>query len=336
MMAQPQGGAATSAVYAWPRADDQGEHGEPAGSSAAVGRMTGPGTPPANDPVLFVVGIGADGWHALPRASQTAIATAQVIIGGRRQLEMVPAVPGQERRLWPKPLLAGLPGVFDELRQRSVTVVASGDPLLSGIGSTLIDLLGADRVRVLPAISSVSLAGARMGWPAETYDVITVVGRNPAAVLRSVSPGRRLIVLSSDESTPPLVADLLTGAGYGPSALTVLCNLGSYQEARLDAVADRFPATTVPRLNVICVQCLPRATALLLPTVGGLPDDAFEHDGQLTKRDARASALARLAPAPGQLLWDVGAGAGSVAIEWARTDPRCRAIAVERDPVRAD
>jgi precorrin-6Y C5,15-methyltransferase (decarboxylating) len=304
--------------------------------------MTEPGnqrpgnTSAANDQVLFVVGIGADGWHALPRASQTAIATAQVIVGGRRQLELIPLVPGQERRLWPKPLLAGLPGLLDELRQRSVTVVASGDPLLSGIGSTLIDLLGAERVRVLPAISSVSLAGARMGWPAETYDVVTVVGRNPAAVLRSVSPGRRLIVLSSDESTPPLVADLLTGAGYGPSALTVLCDLGSYQEARLDTVADRFPATTVPRLNVICVQCVPRATAVLLPTVGGLPDDAFEHDGQLTKRDARASALARLAPAPGQLLWDVGAGAGSVAIEWARTDPRCRAIAVERDPVRAE
>lgn len=168
------------------------------------------------------------------------------------------------------------------------------------------------------------------------FDVITVVGRNPAAVLRSMSPGRRLVVLSADESSPALVADLLTGAGYGPSTLTVLAHLGSFREARLDAVADRFPSTVVPRLNLICVQCEARPSTCLLPTVGGLPDDAFEHDGQLTKRDLRASALARLAPVPGQLLWDVGAGAGSIAIEWARTDPRCRAIAIERDPVRAE
>jgi len=216
-----------------------------------------------------------------------------------------------------------------------VTVLASGDPLLSGIGGTLVELLGADRVRVLPAVSSVTLAAARMGWAAESFDVITVVGRNPAAVLRSVSPGRRLIVLSSDESTPALVAELLTGAGYGPSSLTVLCDLGSAREARLDTVAAAFPSTAVPRLNLLCVGCVPKASTVVLPTVGGLPDDAFEHDGQITKRDARASALARLVPVPGQLLWDVGAGAGSVGIEWARTDPRCTAIAVERDPLRA-
>jgi precorrin-6Y C5,15-methyltransferase (decarboxylating) len=285
--------------------------------------------------VVFVVGVGADGWDGLPRASQTAIGSAQVLLGGPRQLALVPEIPGQERRQWPSPLLRALPGVMNELGGRSVTVLASGDPFLSGIGSTLVNLLGASHVRVLPAVSSVALASARMGWAAESFDVITVVGRNPAAILRSLSPGRRLIVLSADETTPALVADMLTGAGYGPSGMTVLCDLGSFKEARLDATASAFPATAIPRLNLICVQCAPKPSTVLLPTVGGLPDDAFEHDGQLTKRDARASALARLAPVPGQILWDVGAGAGSVAIEWARTDPRCRAIAIEKDPTRA-
>jgi precorrin-6Y C5,15-methyltransferase (decarboxylating) len=285
---------------------------------------------------VTVVGIGADGWDGLPRCSQAMVRSAQVLLGGERQLTGLPEIPGQHRRPWPSPLLPALPALLAGLKNYSVTVLASGDPLLSGIGSTLIDLLGADKVRILPAVSSVSLAAARMGWPAESFDVITVVGRNPAAVLRSMSPGRRLIVLSSDESSPALVADLLAGAGYGPSIMTVLAHLGSSKEARLDAVAASFPSTVVPRLNLICVQCSARPTTTLLPTVGGLPDDAFEHDGQLTKRDLRASALARLAPVPGQLLWDVGAGAGSIAIEWARTDPRCRAIAIERDPARAE
>jgi precorrin-6Y C5,15-methyltransferase (decarboxylating) len=243
--------------------------------------------------VVFVVGVGADGWDGLPRASQTAIGSAQVLLGGPRQLALVPEIPGQERRQWPSPLLRALPGVMNELGGRSVTVLASGDPFLSGIGSTLVNLLGAGHVRVLPAVSSVALASARMGWSAESFDVITVVGRNPAAILRSLSPGRRLIVLSADETTPALVADMLTGAGYGPSGMTVLCDLGSFKEARLDATASAFPATAIPRLNLVCVQCVPKPSTVLLPTIGGLPDDAFEHDGQLTKRDARASALAR-------------------------------------------
>jgi precorrin-6B C5,15-methyltransferase / cobalt-precorrin-6B C5,C15-methyltransferase len=285
--------------------------------------------------VVFVVGVGADGWDGLPPAARTAIGAAQVLLGGPRQLALVPDIAGQERLNWPSPLLAGLPRLMAGLQNRSVTVLASGDPLVSGIGTTLINLLGPEHVRVLPAVSSVALAAARMGWPADSYDVITVVGRNPASMLRSLSPGRRLIVLSSDESTPAVVAELLTAAGYGPSTLSVLCDLGGFKEARLNAVAAAFPATAIPRLNLVCVQCVAKPSTVVLPAIGGLPDDAFEHDGQITKRDARASALARLAPVPGQLLWDVGAGAGSVAIEWARTDARCHAIAVERDPVRA-
>src|SRR6478752_7916974 len=188
--------------------------------------MTAPG-----GAVVLVVGIGADGWEGLPRASKAAIGSAQLLLGGARQLSLVPEIPGQDRRTWPSPLLPSLPGLMGDLADRSVTVLASGDPLLSGIGTTLIDLLGTDRIRVLPAVSSVTLAAARMGWSAESYEVVSVVGRNPAAALRSLSPGQRLIVLSADQSTPAVLTDLLTSAGYGPSALTVLCELGSAKEA---------------------------------------------------------------------------------------------------------
>ena len=152
-----------------------------------------------------------------------------------------------------------------ELQGQSVTVLASGDPFLSGIGSTLVNLLGASRVRVLPAVSSVALASARMGWSAESFDVITVVGRNPAAILRSLSPGRRLIVLSADETTPALVADMLTGAGYGPSAVTVLCDLGQLQggAAGRDGVGvpgHRDPPAE-PDLRAVRPQTVDRAAA---------------------------------------------------------------------------
>lgn len=300
-------------------------------ATAPPGSGSGVPTPGA----VLVVGIGADGWTGLPPASRAAIGAADVLLGGQRQLGLVPAIEGQERRQLPSPMLPALPELLNFLAGRSLTVLASGDPLLSGIGSTLIELLGADRVRILPAVSSVALAASRLGWAFGSYDVITLVGRNPAAVLRAASPGRRMVVLSSDGATPTVVAGLLTGAGYGPSRLTVLSDLGSAAEARFEVTAADYRTGVAPALNLIAVTCVAAAGTTPLPLIGGLPDDAFEHDGQLTKRDLRASALARLAPLPGQLLWDVGAGAGSVGIEWARTDPRCRAIAIEHDPNRA-
>jgi precorrin-6Y C5,15-methyltransferase (decarboxylating) len=142
-------------------------------------------------------------------------------------------------------------------------------------------------------------------------------------------------VLSSDQHTPTVIADLLTGAGFGRTSMTVLGDLGTPEESRAEGVAADWAATDLSRLNLVCLKVSPDPGTAPRPTVAGLPDSAFEHDGQLTKRDLRASALARLTPVPGQLLWDVGAGAGSVAVEWMRTDPRCRAIAVERDPDRA-
>ena len=294
-------------------------------------------------PQVVVVGIGADGWAGLPDRLRAVVSAAPVLLGGRRHLDLVPAVPDQVREPWPSPLSSGLPPLLDRYADRQVVVLASGDPLVSGIGSILVRLLGAEAVRVEPAVSSVALARARMGWSAEEHDLVSLVGRDPHGVLRALAPGRRVLVLSSDETTPQLVARLLVARGCAGSTVTVLGDLGGAESclggSALDWAEGRCgPA---PRLNVVAVEVVAdqgtaSAGAAVFSWATGLPDAAYEHDGQLTKRDVRASALARLAPAPGQLLWDVGAGAGSVGIEWLRAHPACRAVAVESHPERVE
>lgn len=283
---------------------------------------------------MTVVGIGADGWPGLAAAAKTLVENADVVLGGQRHLAMLPDLPDQIREPWPSPLREGLPALLDGHEGRTVVALASGDPLVSGIATTLVDLLGKDAVEVVPALSSVALARARMRWSAESTEVVALVGRDPHLVVRSLAPGLRLLVLSSDGSTPAIVANLLTAAGYGGSLMTVLADLGSEAETRVDGLATSWTEQAASPLNVIAVE-LVSSGATALGFTAGLPDDAFEHDGQITKRDVRASALARLAPLPGQLLWDVGAGAGSVAIEWMRAHATCRAIAIEAQQERA-
>jgi precorrin-6B C5,15-methyltransferase / cobalt-precorrin-6B C5,C15-methyltransferase len=280
---------------------------------------------------VVVVGIGADGWPGVPERLRARIVEAEVVLGGRRHLDLLPDVPGQVREPWPSPLRDGLVPMLTRYAGHGVVALASGDPLVSGIGSTLVELLGAEAVEIEPAVSSVALAGARMGWSAQSFDVVSLVGRDPATVLRVLAPGHRLLALSSDAATPAEVARLLVERGYGASRMTVLADLGAAQESWFSATAAAWD-TQVPALNVIALDL---AGPVVGGWSGGLPDDAFEHDGQLTKRDLRVSALARLAPQPGQLLWDVGAGAGSIGIEWLRSHPTCRAIAIEADAERA-
>ncbi|MFT4164596.1 MAG: precorrin-6y C5,15-methyltransferase (decarboxylating) subunit CbiE [Microlunatus sp.] len=287
---------------------------------------------------LEVVGIPAGGWPELGESARRLIIEAEVLIGGRRHLDLVAdANPEAERLTWPSPLKPGLPTLLDQVRDRRTVVLASGDPLVSGIGSTLIELLGPEAVRIHPAVSSVALARARMGWSSESVCVVSLVGRDLARVRRQLAPGRRLIVLSAGSKSPAPLAELVTDAGYGPSVFTVLGDLGTDDETSQTLIAAEAAQTLaeVPALNIVAIECRLADGARVLAATPGLPDDAFDHDGQLTKRDLRASALSRLAPVPGELLWDLGAGAGSIAIEWARTDPTCRAIAVERHPERA-
>lgn len=279
--------------------------------------------------IVTVVGIGADGWAGLDAVTRALIEAADTVVGGERHLAMLPAG-GQRREPWPSPLRPQIAAFIGGL-SGTVVALASGDPLVSGIGTTLINAIGPDNVVIIPAISSVALAHARMNWATETTDVVSLVGRDLHTVLRPLAPDHRIIALSADGSTPAKVAQLLVDAGYGASRLTVIENLGSSTESSRSATAATWEGTT-DNLNVIAIACDGPTRA---GWTSGLPDDAFDNDGQITKRDIRASALARLAPQPGQLLWDVGAGAASIAIEWMRAHPTCRSIAIEAREDRA-
>ena len=275
-----------------------------------------------------MVGLSARGWSDLPERLRTLIQQAEVLLGSQRHLDLIPRFPAQQRLAWPSPLREGLPMLLNEISGRRVVALASGDPLIAGIGSTLIEILGTAAVRIHPAVSSVALARARMGWSEESIQLVRLRGDDLDAVRRCLFPGRRLIILSRDAASPAAVAHLMTEEGYGESTITVLGDLDTETESRIEAAARDW-AGSAPALNVVCVTCVGQGPAASLTP--GLPDEAFDHDGQLTKRDLRASALARLMPRPGELLWDVGAGAGSIAIEWMRSDPSCRAVAVERN-----
>jgi precorrin-6Y C5,15-methyltransferase (decarboxylating) len=280
--------------------------------------------------VITVVGIGADGWAGLAEPARGAVLDADVLFGSARQLSLLPQTVA-EKVVWPSPLLPALRGLMEAHADRRACVLASGDPMFFGIGTALIQFFGPDRVRILPQASSASLACARMGWPLDETDVVSVVGRPIEGVCILVQPGRRFLVLSADGRSPEAVAELLIAKGYGASRLTVFERLGHPAERRVAATAATWRHKTVDPLNVIAVECLGEPVLSHIP---GLPDDAYEHDGQLTKREIRAVTLARLAPVPGQLLWDVGAGSGSIGIEWMRSHRTCRAVAVEHRPDR--
>ncbi|WP_299955321.1 precorrin-6y C5,15-methyltransferase (decarboxylating) subunit CbiE [uncultured Modestobacter sp.] len=292
-------------------------------------------TPAGSGRDLTVVGVGADGWDGLSPAARRAIAAAEVLRGSARQLALVPGEVTAERVPWPSPMAPALAALPADHPGRRVVVLASGDPMLSGVGTSLVRLFGADAVRVVPHPSSLTLACARLGWAVEDTTVVTVVGRPVSLVLPHATPGRRLLVLGSDTRTPADLAALLAGSGHGASRLTALAQLGGTGEQRFTGTAAGWPHPETDPLVVTAVEVVADPGTVPLPTVPGLPDDAFESDGQLTKRDVRAVTLARLAPLPGQLLWDVGAGAGSIGIEWMRVHPACRAVAVEADPERA-
>jgi precorrin-6Y C5,15-methyltransferase (decarboxylating) len=291
---------------------------------------------------VTVAGIGADGWPGLSPLSKAAVEQAEVIVGGPRQLALLPDSAGGVRVPLPSPLL---PGLSDLIAARSgcaagtagaggsaLVVLASGDPMFYGIGSTLVRMLGADRVRVLPHTSSVSLAAARLGWPLDDTDVVSLVGRPRELLHPLLQPGRRVLALVAEASAAADVRALLDARGFGESPVTLLADLGGPDE--VVARADERPHSRLAILAIECRLDVDAGTGAgagtgLLPRVPGLPDDAFEHDGQITKREIRAMALAALAPVPGQLLWDVGAGSGSVGIEWMRVHQASRAIAVE-------
>ncbi|MFJ3927447.1 precorrin-6y C5,15-methyltransferase (decarboxylating) subunit CbiE [Streptomyces sp. NPDC090022] len=298
--------------------------------------MSSAPTPPPGPPVT-VVGIGADGWDGLTRDARHALMAAEVLIGGPRQLAMVPeGACGGERVSWPSPLRPAVPKLLEQYAGRRVAVLASGDPMFYGIGRALCEEAGPEGLAVLPHPSSVSYACARLGWPVEDTDVVTVVGRPVARVAAALHEGRRLLVLSAGARSPGELAALLVERGFGPSRMRVLERLGSAEERHYGGTAQDWSHAPGDPLNVVAVECVRAPGALRLGAAPGLPDAAYETDGQLTKRHVRAATLCALAPAPGELLWDIGGGSGSIGIEWMRTHPSCRAVTVERVPERAE
>jgi precorrin-6Y C5,15-methyltransferase (decarboxylating) len=283
-------------------------------------------------PWLAVVGIGEDGLAGLGGAARALVQSAETLVGGARHLAHVPPGPA-ERISWAKPLGDTLAAIAAR-RGRRVVVLASGDPLCYGVGAMLARHFPPDEMTVLPQPSAFSLAAARLLWPLADCVALTVHGRPLDRLRLHLAPGVRLLALSEDGETPARAAALLRDAGWGPSAITVLEHLGGPLERRLDGTAERWEHGRAADLNTIAIECRPGPGARPLSRLAGLPDDAFAHDGQLTKRTVRAATLAQLAPLPGELLWDVGAGCGSIAIEWLRAGQGTRALAIERNAAR--
>jgi precorrin-6B C5,15-methyltransferase / cobalt-precorrin-6B C5,C15-methyltransferase len=215
-------------------------------------------------------------------------------------------------------------------------ILASGDPMWFGVGATLAGRFPLEETMVLPQAGAFSLAAARLGWPLADTATVTLHGRPLDRLALHLAPDARLLVLTEDGQAPAAIARYLTERGWGPSRLIVLERLGGPKERRLDGMAEDWPHAAVADLNILAIECLPGPKAQVLSRVPGLPDYAFTHDGQLTKREVRAATLAAMAPLPGQLLWDVGAGCGSIAIEWRRAEPSAPVIAIERDAARRD
>lgn len=281
---------------------------------------------------LTIVGIGDGGFATLTPEARAAVGTATTIFGGKRHLAMLGE--HRARRIeWLQPFARSIEAVA-ERRGRPTVVLATGDPMWFGVGATLSRSFPAGEMRVIAAPSAFSLAAAKLGWPLEETACLTVHGRPLEAVTRHLQPGARLLVLSEDGESPRALARLLTSRGYGPSRLTILEHLGGPKERVRDAAAGAFDLTDIADLNTVAIECRPGRAAEPRPMVPGLPDEGFIHDGKMTKRVLRALAIAALGPLPGDLLWDVGAGSGSISVEWLRSGARLRAFAIEPIPSR--
>lgn len=281
---------------------------------------------------LTIVGMGEDGWEGLSTRAQLAIRNAEVIVGSDRLLALTPQGPA-ERHEWPQPFSA----VVDRIRPlagRRTVVLATGDPLNYGVARKLMEFIPFAEMTIIPHFSAFSLAAARVGWSLPDCDTLTLHGRDPAHIEPFIQPNVRLIVLTADRSTIPEVARRLTARGFGNSEITVLENMGGTREKQSSFRADAVPDTAFSDLNTLAIHCIASPGARVLSRLAGLPDDAFVHDGQLTKREVRAATLAALGPSPDQLLWDVGAGCGSISIEWMRAARGCLSIAFEHDADR--
>ncbi len=278
---------------------------------------------------LSVVGIGEDGLPGLNPVARSLVDRTEVLVGGDRHLAMLSTDDHRERLVWKSPISDSMDEIL-RCRGKLVCVLASGDPMCYGIGVTLSRRIPIAEMTIIPAPSTFSLACARLGWSLSDVETLSLCSRPPSLLQAYLYPGAKLLILSQGKLTPRIVAELLTQRGFGNSPMMVLERLGGAYERHLTGIASTWTESEVADLNVIAVECIADPDITLLPRLPGLPDMAYHHDGQLTKREVRAITLSALAPTPGELLWDVGAGCGSISIEWMRSHPRCRAIAIEQ------
>jgi len=283
---------------------------------------------------LAIIGIGEDGVEGLSPAARALVENAKLVIGGKRHLALADGLPRAECQAWASPITDSIPEILKH-RGEPVALLASGDPYCYGIGALLSAHVPAEETIAIPASSSLSLACARLGWALEETATISLCGRRIETLAPLLQPKRRLLVLSADATTPASVARYLTQRGFEPSKLHVLEALGGARERVRSATAESCGFNDVDSLNLIAIEIVAGAGAKIISLAAGLPDEMFEHDGQLTKREIRAVTLSSLTPRAGELLWDIGCGSGSVAIEWLLRHPSNRAIGIERDATRA-
>ena len=282
---------------------------------------------------LAVVGIGEDGVDGLSPAARRLIAQASFVVGGKRHLALAGPI-GAETFVWPSPIENAL-DVIEAHRGRPVCVLATGDPFFFGVGAMLMRRFAADEIVCVPQPSAFALAAARLGWSEQDCAMLSLHGRPLEAIVPQLQPGARILALSWDDATPAKLAALVAARGMGRSKITVCEAMGGPAERVRTTEARSYALDNVAVLNTIALEVVVDHGARVLPRAAGLPDDWFEHDGQITKREVRAMTLAQLAPCRGELLWDVGSGSGSVAIEWMLADPANHAIAVEARHDRA-
>ncbi len=285
-------------------------------------------------PWLSIIGIGEDGLDGLGAAARSALHRAELVFGGQRHLSLAASLIRGQSLPWPSPFADGISAVL-AARGRAVAVLASGDPFLYGVGATLAPHLAAGEWIAYPAPSAPALAASRLGWPLAEVEIVSLHGRDITRLRPHLHPGQRLLLLTSDGQAPAAIAQMLVADGFGPSQLTLFNRLSGPAESRADGSARDFTGISADPLNLLAVTVAAEAAAQLPRLTPGLPDDWFQHDGQITKAPVRALTLAALSPRQGELLWDLGAGSGSIAIEWCLRHPAQRAIAVERQPDRA-
>lgn len=283
---------------------------------------------------LTIIGLGEDGLAGLGDEAKRCIAAASAVFGGDRHLELTATLISGERHPWLSPFERSVEAVV-ALRGKPVVVLASGDPFFFGAGVTLSRRIARAEMRVFPAPSSFSLAASRLGWALQDTVIVSLHGRPLDLIRPHLQPGSCILALTSDEHGPAQLAALLVSSGFGQSQLTVLEALGGARERVTSQIAADFSLADINTLNICAVEVVADTDARILPLAAGLDDGLFEHDGQITKREVRALTLSALAPRRGELLWDVGAGSGSIGIEWMLSDPAMRAIAIEGSPDRA-